>query len=968
MAQSEQKPTPSTASTLSEATPEKEAPKAPLQVSEIAVIGMSGRFPDAENIRDFWKNLATGRCSVREIDRWDPDQFYDPKPGTPNRSYCKWGGHLNDIYRFDPLFFNLSPREAELMDPQHRLFLEETWSALEDAGYSGANLAGVKCSVHVGTTAGDYSICLDQQGLRREAYAFTGNAASILAARIAYFLNLKGPCIPVETACSSSLVAIHLACEGIRAGDTEMAIAGGVAVTNTPEFYIMASQAGMLSPQGKCRAFDSAADGFVPGEGVGVVILKRLDAALKDGDHIYGVISGSAINQDGKSNGITSPNGPSQTALECEVYDRFKINPEAIGYVEAHGTGTKLGDPIEMDALTKAFGKYTDRKRDCPIGSVKSNIGHALTASGMAGMIKLLLCLQYRKLVPTLHVQRENELIDFANSPFYVNTKLRPWHRKPGVPRLAVLSSFGFSGTNAHLAIREAPVGEERPDGKAGYLMCLSAKTPEALEQKWQDLLEWLERKGDRHGLRHMAFTLHLGRAHFSERAALVVTDREDFIQKLRTIQTGGKVPDLVLKAVETVAAGNLAKRRLGEAAMASLKAAETDREGYLAGLLELGRLYVAGADPDWQQLYEDEPCGRIPLPTYPFARERYPVPEMAAVEPQPISVEGAGRNLHPLVGENTSTLQKQSYSSVFSGDEFFLTDHVLHGNKVLPGAAYLEMVRAAADMAMGEPVTQIHNLVWMTPAVIKDQLPLEMVLDFIPQQSGLSFKVTGRSSDGSLLEHSEGQVSFEKAATPAEDQDLDLDTILGRCPDVMDGLACYEQYDRASVKYGPRFRVIQSLNFNENEIVASLGLKQNSQEEDRRFTLHPALLDGAIQSLIAFAGKGAQAMAYLPLAVEMVEILGECPSSCIAHITRKPESTARLGRFDILLADEAGRIRVKMKNVAMKAVTRELSESSDTEPSVAGEEKTRLLEFIVKSLESGTLTADEAERLMGEA
>jgi acyl transferase domain-containing protein len=311
---------------------------------DIAIIGMSCQFPDARNVHEFWHNLASGINSVREIprERWDVDEIDIPEVQKSG----KWGGFLAEIDRFDPLFFNISPLEAEVMDPQQRLFLQEAWRALEDAGYSDRELSGKKCGVFVGCTVGDYGIRLREGGIKPTAYAFMGNAASILPARISYHLNLQGPAIAVDTACSSSLIALHLACTSIRTGTCEIAVVGGVQLITTSQIHTLASIAGMLSATGQCKAFDDSADGFVPGEGVGVVILKSLEAARKDGDHIYAVIKGSDINQDGKSNGITAPNATSQTALECEVYKKFNIHPETISYVETHGTGTILGDPI----------------------------------------------------------------------------------------------------------------------------------------------------------------------------------------------------------------------------------------------------------------------------------------------------------------------------------------------------------------------------------------------------------------------------------------------------------------------------------------------------------------------------------------------------------------------------------------------------------------------------------------------
>ena len=311
------------------------------------------------------------------------------------------------------------------MDPQQRLFLQACWHTIENAGYAARSLSGSKCGVFVGCTGGDYHRLSRRHQL--SAQGFTGGANSILAARISYFLNLQGPCVSIDTACSSSLVAIAQACDSLTSGASDLALAGGVYVMVGPEMHIKTSQAGMLSPEGRCFTFDERADGFVPGEGVGVVLLKRLADAERDRDIIHAVIQGWGVNQDGRTNGITAPNPESQTRLEQEVYDKFGIDPANIQLIEAHGTGTKLGDPIEVEGLKNAFKKYTQKKEYCALGSVKSNIGHCLAAAGIAGALKLILALKHKQLPPTINFERLNEHIDLTESPFYVNTRLQEW-------------------------------------------------------------------------------------------------------------------------------------------------------------------------------------------------------------------------------------------------------------------------------------------------------------------------------------------------------------------------------------------------------------------------------------------------------------------------------------------------------------------------------------------------------------
>ena len=360
---------PAAATTLPASIPSPVAPAAPVPPphADIAIIGMAGRFPGAQNLDEFWTNLSQGVDSVVEVpaERWSVEAFFDPTLGTPNKTYCRKGGYLTGIENFDPLFFGISPHEAEVMDPQQRLFLEEAWKALEDAGYSDADLSNQACAIYVGAGPGDYQDHLAQAEGLPLAQIGMGNVNSILAARLSYVLNLKGAAVAVDTACSSSLVALHLACQSLRNGECDLALAGGVCVLNSPQMHVLTSQSRMLAPDGKCKTFDNRADGFVPAEGVGVVVVKLLSQALADGDRIHAVVRGTGINQDGKTNGITAPNARSQADLQLTVYDRYQIDPGTITLVEAHGTGTKLGDPIEIEALTESFQRFTAARNFC---------------------------------------------------------------------------------------------------------------------------------------------------------------------------------------------------------------------------------------------------------------------------------------------------------------------------------------------------------------------------------------------------------------------------------------------------------------------------------------------------------------------------------------------------------------------------------------------------------------------------
>ncbi|SKB12431.1 hypothetical protein PL11201_360002 [Planktothrix sp. PCC 11201] len=584
----------------------------------IAIIGMSACVPGADNLHTFWDNLVAGKNSVTRISRsrWQRESMND-LPFELDTS--EWqAGFMDNIAEFDPLFFAISPQEAQWMDPAQRLFLQQTWAALEDAGYNPRSLEGSSCAVFAGCSATNYGV---KEGERAGYVSYTmTNSEAILPARVSYFLDLKGPSIPINTACSSSLVAIHLACEQLRSGQSDMALAGGASTLIGPALHVGLKGAGMLSPDSVCRAFDREANGFVLGEGVGVVVLKPLSSALADGDSIYGLIIGSAINQDGKTNGIMAPNGPSQTALIESVYRKFQIDPSVISYVEAHGTGTQLGDPIEVNALTAAYQKFTTQTQYCALGSVKTNIGHTTTAAGVCGLIKTLLCLKNQKLVPSLHYKEPNENIQFSQSPFYVNTQVKDWLTDKASIRRAAVSSFGYSGTNAHLVVEEFVETRTNTAVKnQPALIVLSARNEERLKILAQNLRAYLNRYNSQIELADVAYTLQIGRQAMSERLAFVANSLTDVVKYLTEFIEGkSNTQELYQGRVKSTSNKNdlLLEGDAGQAFIDTILKQQDYRK--------LAALWVAGTGLDWNLLYGENRPRRISLPTYPFARETY--------------------------------------------------------------------------------------------------------------------------------------------------------------------------------------------------------------------------------------------------------------------------------------------------------------------------------------------------------
>lgn len=492
------------------------------RVEPIAIVGMSCRFPGGANSPEqFWELLQNGVDAISEIppDRWKIDEYYDPDPEKPGKISTRYGGFLRDVDLFDAPFFGIAPREAIGLDPQQRLLLELAWESLERAGQSPDRLMDSQTGVFIGISGNDYFHLQRDTGLENiDAYLASGNAHSTAAGRLSYTLGLRGPSFPVDTACSSSLVATHLAVQSLRNGECRLALVGGVNLILTPETSITLSKAHMLSPDGRCKAFDSRADGFVRGEGGAIIVLKRLSDAIADEDHILALIRGSAVNQDGKSNGLTAPNGPSQEDVIRAALSSGRISPQQISYVEAHGTGTSLGDPIEVQALAAVFGE--GRTKPLMIGSVKTNFGHLESAAGIAGLIKAVLMLQHDQIPPHLHLQKPNPHIPWAELPVSIPTQLTSWQAEE--EKFAGVSSFGFSGTNSHIILSSPPAIPEKVSGieRPLHLLTISAKSEAALKELAKRYIEHLSARQPE--LADFAFTANAGRSHFNHRLALM--------------------------------------------------------------------------------------------------------------------------------------------------------------------------------------------------------------------------------------------------------------------------------------------------------------------------------------------------------------------------------------------------------------------------------------------------------------
>ena len=513
----------------------------------IAIIGMGCRFPGAPDTATFWRLMEKGIDAVKEVpsSRWTMEDYYDRDPDVPGKMSTRWAGLLDEVDRFDPEFFGISPREAVAMDPQQRLLLEVAWEALENAGQGPRALTLGLTGVFVGMTGDEYARLFYRYGDPSvfNTYFASGIARSVAAGRISYTLGLQGPNLTLDTACSSSLVAVHTACLHLRMGECRIALAGGSNVVLSPEIGIAFSKAHMMAADGRCKTFDSKADGFVRGEGCGIVVLKRLSDAVADDDNILAVIRGSAVNQDGRSGGLTVPNGKAQEALIRQALANSGVKPEEIGYVEAHGTGTALGDPIEAHALAAVLGPGRTRENPLVVGSVKTNLGHLESAAGVAGLIKVVLSLQHEQIPAHLHFQQMNPHIDWGGVPVEIPLTARPWTRGEK-KRVAGVSAFGFSGTNAHVIVEEAPLREQRPPEieRPVHILALSARNQTALQELAHRYAEELSHTYA--ALADICYTANAGRAHFEQRMAVVGSTVEEVQRKLVERKTGEEVTE----------------------------------------------------------------------------------------------------------------------------------------------------------------------------------------------------------------------------------------------------------------------------------------------------------------------------------------------------------------------------------------------------------------------------------------
>lgn len=1037
------------------------------RTEDIAVIGMSGRFPDADNLQEFWEILIAGKDCITEIppSRWDWKQ-YEGVVSPTGKAVSRWGGFINNPDFFDPQFFRISPREAEIMDPQERLFLETCWEAIEDAGYTPKTLVAARepnqrrpVGVFVGAMHKDYAMIGSDAFAKGQLFSLSLQNAPI-ANRVSYFCNFHGPSMAIDTLCSSSMTALHLALDSIHLGECEVAIAGGVNLSLHPNKYLSYGMLDFFSSDGRCHTFGKDGDGYVPGEGIGAVILKPLSKAVQDGDSIYAVIKGSHVNHVGTVSGITVPSPVAQADLIRECLDKAKVHPRTISYVEAHGTGTSLGDPIEIEGLVKAFRQHTQDVQYCSIGSVKSNIGHAESAAGITGLIKVILQLHHKVLVPSLHSEEINPLIDFEKTPFYVQHQAEYWKQPESsvqgsavqLPRRAVVSSFGATGSNAHVILEEF-VAAQRPSDQvldAQLVMVpLSAKSGEQLAAAAGRLLRYLKRatgvrssstsgkqeeasalrlelegkirsllseilkvdetiveinqewheigidhvqlaqirdrlheefagqdeleleagtsiaslaeciiqsrrlNGNVDGesnvgqmpelltpeedlaeihLHELAYTLQVGREAMEERLLFLAESIPELIHKLESyLQQPAEYKDCYQGQVKR-------NKEFINTLMKDEDSTEMIRKWIVKGKWgALADLWVKGYQLDWSLLYGKVKPRRIHLPTYPFAEERYwiTIDSKAAHSFAAVGGNAAPAVLHPLLHRNTSDLGEQRYSSVLTGEEHFLADHVVNGKRILPGVAHLEMARAAVEMATGgqaagiagqqQVLWRLDSVVWIRPLMVEDN-PLEVHIRLQPEDHGeIAYEIYS-ISDGDEVIYSQGKAIPSPLAKPAA---VDLVRLQAEC--VKETLAaeqCYQTFAGMGMEYGVGQRGIKAVYTGKHQALAKLSLPFHLHPTKNAYVLHPSMLDSALQATIGVTyGAGETDLGplkpTLPFSLQDIAIYGPCPAEAWAYLrfSQGVQASDPILKFDIDLCNEQGDIFACIRNFAMRVL-----------------------------------------------
>ncbi|HEU4878202.1 MAG TPA: beta-ketoacyl synthase N-terminal-like domain-containing protein, partial [Gemmatimonadaceae bacterium] len=829
---------------------------------DVAIIGIATRLPGGiSTVADFWTLLKEGRSAIGSLPagRWEWPADIDP---SGEHKGIDRGGFLERLDTFDASFFRISPKEAELMDPQQRILMELAWQTIEDAGYTQQSLADTKTGVFIGASGSDYLRLLDDAAIPVDAHVGTGNSMAILANRLSYFFDFNGPSLQIDTACSSSLVALQCAMQSLRSGESSQALVGGINLMCHPANTIAYYKSGMLSHDGACKTFDSRADGYVRSEGAVMILIKPLKRAEADGDAIYAVIKGTAVNHGGLASGLTVPNPEKQATLLQAAWEGAGVSSSTITYIEMHGTGTPLGDPIEVDGIRRALAATGfNHGSSCALSSVKTNLGHLEAAAGLAGLLKVVLCLRHRELPATVHLQEINPHVHLDGHALHVVREHQNWP-KPAFSdrRRAGVSSFGFGGANAHAVLEEyRPTDLANSDG-GPQLFVLSAKTDERLSAYAARYVEWLS--NHEVSIADLAHTLQVGRQPMEARLEIVATDKTDLIEQLKLF--------------------------------CSRAHSKADSSSAVS---------IQRSTPDHGRRHR-----RVHLPTYPFAAKSYWFKPLEPLNGFP----------HPLVQRIIPDSSNCHFTSTFDGCEFFLRDHEVSGHRTLPGVTHLEMVRKALEVGTGQKLGANSSLcftsvVWAQPFQVTTD-PKTLHIEIRADNDGsVRYEIYSQSDQEPAQGMIHGQGAIVAGAldsTPSLDlASLQKQMTVRR----LEPAEFYEHYRGRGINYGSAHRAVRELAIGTEQALARIVLPRSEETTAGQYLLHPSTVDAALQAGIALQIVGdASSLSHsdpiLPFSADSIEVFSPTTAVMWAWVT------SSFGSLDIVLCDESGRVCLRVR------------------------------------------------------
>jgi iturin family lipopeptide synthetase B len=889
------------------------------RIDDIAVIGMSVKYPSAENADKLWWNIRNGVHTTTEFPerRKELIKDYLNFKGIKEDKFIK-ASYLEDISSFDYKFFNITPKEAELLDPNQRMFLENIYHTVEDSGYI-STIKGSKTGVFLGFAnelRETYINWLKECNPESLPMAVAGNLSSIIPARISFFKDLLGPAVLIDSACSSSLVAVHMACNSLRARDCDMALVGGVRINLLPlESNV---KIGIESSDGKTKTFDDDSDGTGSGEGIASVLLKPLKAALRDKDNIYAVIKGSAVNQDGASAGITAPNLMSQKKVIIEAWKNAKINPETISYIEAHGTATKLGDPIEIEGINEAFKEFTDKKQFCAVGSVKSNLGHLFEGAGITGLIKSILCLKNKEIPGTVNFNYPNRRINFEESAVYVSNKLTAWESN-GMPRRCGVSSFGFSGTNCHMVLEEYNPIEEKIETQDGdELFILSAKSKESLKEFLNKYIRFIER--DNNTLSQICYSTNISKEQFAYRVGIIAKDKFDLYNKIKRII----ISDFVVEDNNEIFYGYHNVASQNKKVLAQGDITYKDKRNLTSELTNLiksdymkielvAKLYVKGGDTDWTSYYKGKNLKKISVPLYPF--EKNSCWFVINKRQNDLKSKHMGNVIHPLVESLVvESINQDIYSTDFSIDKHFvLKDHVILDNSIIPGTTYIEMAHVIGKKYYGQAPLKIKDLTFVMPIHVEEK-DIKTVQTIISKEKDcLSFKVVSKSNDNIWDTHAFGEIY---RISDKKTQDFDIDDIEEKLRSEAIEIN-QNKLTEGFIKFGPRWINYKRLYRAKGVAIGELSLDKAFEQDLDEYYLHPSLLDMAVNIVSLTLGER-----YLPLSYENINVYGPTTMKFYSLVeVLEDELKGDTISFNLKLINEEGAVFLDVENYVLKKV-----------------------------------------------